>query len=256
MAVTVDQLPPDIFILIISFCQISDISSIARVNKYFLRFTETDSGLWRILCQFTELNSYDIDPKLSWKENFKQSRGWKFDNGIANKSELLHLSPDRLTVTRPGDFGNNPSVRTTKTFSKYRNYFEVLVNSAGHWIRLGMASKNIELQDALLLGDQSVYSNLGVSGLGGVSYYDQRHQYENSGGFGDGQVVSFYWNHAKKVIEISVDGSKIATINTSYEMDKIYPTVSISYKGEVTIFQLKLGPSVLSIFFRASIDGI
>jgi len=161
------KLPIEILGEILLFLGPKDLGRLACCSRTFYNIA-CQEYLWkRLFCFLSGSASFlssshfkvlSIDPNFfSWKDLYKQSTEWKWDS--LSKSEVLKVSHCELVVSRTEPTGINPCIRTTKCFSKIRNYIEIELLQIGDWFQLGIADDSVHMNDGDILCHQGTNQN-------------------------------------------------------------------------------------------------
>jgi hypothetical protein len=266
----------DVIIYMMTFLTPHDLALTSRLSKYFQDVAESDQ-VWKSLyvrhmeepslpspsvsTEDEEGNGLCVDhsQQCSWKMRYRRSREWQWDSSLRGKASPLKVDHMNRTVSRPSQEGINPIVRTTKPFTRYRNYVEIIIERVGTWFRCGVADTEVALDDGNLLGGQGQGVNIGYCKSGSLyySYYGHMNKKITSidvrkrivsgcrlgihwdpdthkfGFYFDGELVESLQLLGKPIPTSSNSSAKNG--NPQWEDLALYPTVQLSYTSQVTI---------------------
>jgi len=246
-----------------TFLQPFELALTARLNKHFNELSECDH-IWKLLYLShlqapsfgsvqtqsrggdEEGNGQSEESDLSWKTRYRLSREWQWDRSPSGKAIPLEVSNMHRTVSRPSQDGINPIVRTTKPFTKYRNYIEIIVEEVGTWFRCGVADVGVALDDGNLLGGQGQGTfNMGYCKSGSI-YYSFRGKMDKTLPSPDvrkrvvsGCRIGIHWDQPNRTFFFYFDGQLIASLELTHREEltsiDLFPTIQLSYTSKVTI---------------------
>jgi hypothetical protein len=182
---------------------------------------------------------------LTWKKRYQLSREWQWETSSTGKSAPLKVHSMCRTVSRPSQEGINPIVRTTKPFTSYRNFIEIIVEEVGTWFRCGVADTAVALDDGNLLGGQTNSFNIGYCKSGSIYYHFSGRMDKKSPStdlrkrVSPGCRVGIHYDIEHKQFHFFFNGQLIQSLEFTHDSDipsqPLYPTVQLSYSTRITI---------------------
>jgi hypothetical protein len=265
---SLEVLPPELLVHILSFITPSMISPLFRVNKR-MHLIATGDALWRQLfakvadvsrvgnlLHHTKVGSIELeecegdagqedaescpleadDDYPSWLQIFKALPNWRWSPN--HKAREVQLVNNRLGAIRTDASGRNPAVMASTPMSKTRNHFRVMVTKIGAWVGIGVADEFLVLSGSNTLGTQQ----RGVN----CSYFWQNNGIKKLQMYGEapvpdvaplavGSVVDVYVDFETNLVHFFLDNQLQGVMGSRSKMScsSLYPCVNLSHGSEV-----------------------
>jgi len=201
--------------------------------------------------------------RSSWKMRYKLSTEWRWETSPTGKAPPLNVSNRSRTVGRPSQDGINPIVRTSKPFTRARNYIEIVVEEVGSWFRCGVADPAVLLDDGNLLGGQNHSFNIGYCKSGSIySCYSGKMEKKLPAIEIRKRVVSgcrlgIQWDQDQRTFFFYFDGVLVESVSFLFPetaTSNLFPTVQLSYCSQVSINPKSYHRSVPQVFDSGAMD--
>lgn len=212
--------------------------------------------LWQQLFLRDIKNSEQLPASMTWKEFYRfnckpiffnrlilidAADEWRWSTEDNGRADVLQVSSDGKVCWRPSYSGINPCIRTSKPFTKHRNYIEIKLEVVGDWFRFGVADQKIVLSNAPLLGLQHNSLNVALcrNGINCSVGLDLIRSENWRTEIGQGSVMGIKYDAFEHKFFFLVDGFLYGTVAVpeTVPIEMLYPTLQISYSTRVKIMK-------------------
>lgn len=161
MTSSIELLPTELRSTILSYCNVNDFTFLATTCKLFLRTMNTCLFWLQI---YKNLGINHVHPTIPYHIpvlNYLQGWDPKY------KSDFISISDDGKSVTRSSSGSNSSVLGKTPLKNNMSTVFKVV--KVGHWLSLGLATREFELEDGSVVGNQ-ISNCFGIYWHGVVTY--------------------------------------------------------------------------------------